>query len=288
MSKTISIALKAEMSGALSRLATCMKITRTDGNVYCFTTHDAPLLIDGLRYLPAASFNPTDIASASNLDTDNLTTEGILDSATITEDDLRAGYWDYAAFRIFKVNWSDLTMGDAKDRAGRLGEVTVHRQTFVAELLGLMESYAISIGELSCPTCRASLGDERCKVVLSAYGSPASNGTVTGTIDTADTDFFTLHDSAWTQAAGFFDEGIITLDFDTGPLSYEVKAYIPGTLVTKLPFAYDATGVTYTLTRGCDRTFTTCVNVFNNGANFRGEPWLRGNDKLVQVGRRTT
>ena len=109
MSKTISIALKAEMSGALSRLATCMKITRTDGNVYCFTTHDAPLLIDGLRYAPAASFNPTDIASASNLDTDNVTIEGVLVDDAITEDDLRAGYWDYAAFRIFKVNGDKTT-----------------------------------------------------------------------------------------------------------------------------------------------------------------------------------
>lgn len=281
MTKSISVNLKAEMTGALSKLATCMRLERTDGNVYGFTTHDAPLTIDGVLYESAASFKPSDIASANNLDTDNLTIDGMLDSDTLTEDELRAGYWDYARFRIFQVNWSDLTMGDKKDRAGRLGNVSVHRQTFVAELLGLMEAYAISIGELTSPTCRASLGDSRCKFDLA--GSPSMS--VTGTIGTADTDFFTLHDPARTEADGYFDEGVITIDYPQGARSYEIKAYIVGTFVTKTPYAYDATGITYTMTRGCNRLWATCTGTFNNGVNFRGEPWLRGNDKLIQVGR---
>lgn len=281
MTKSISVNLKAEMTGALSKLATCMRLERSDGNVYGFTTHDVPLTIDGVRYEPAASFNPTDIASANNLDTDNLTVEGAISSATLTEDELRAGYWDYARFRIFQVNWSDLTMGDKKDRAGRLGNVSVHRQTFVAELLGLMEAYAISIGELTSPMCRASLGDARCKFDLA--GSPSMS--VTGTITTGDTDFFTLHDAARTEADGYFDEGVITLHYATGDLSYEVKAYIVGTWITKTPWAYDATGIAYTMTRGCDRRFETCRDTFGNVVNFRGEPWLRGNDKLIQIGR---
>lgn len=283
MTKSISVNLKAEMTGALSKLATCMRLERLDGNVYGFTTHDVPLTIDGVRYEPAASFNPSNIVSANNLDTDNLTIEGAIDSATLTEDELRAGYWDYARFRIFQVNWSDLTMGDKKDRAGRLGNVSVHRQTFVAELLGLMESYAISIGQLSSPMCRASLGDARCKFDLA--GSPSMS--VSGIIDTADTDFFTLHDSARTEADGYFDEGVITIHYDSGDLSYEVKAYVIGVWITKTPWAYDATGIAYTMTRGCDRRFETCRDTFNNVVNFRGEPWLRGNDKLIQVGRRS-
>lgn len=281
MTKSISVNLKAEMTGALSKLATCMRLERLDGNVYGFTTHDVPLTINGVRYEPAASFNPSNIVSANNLDTDNLTIEGAIDSATLTEDELRAGYWDYARFRIFQVNWSDLTMGDKKDRAGRLGNVSVHRQTFVAELLGLMEAYAISIGELTSPMCRASLGDARCKFDLA--GSPSMS--VTGTITTGDTDFFTLHDAARTEADGYFDEGVITLHYATGDLSYEVKAYIVGTWITKTPWAYDATGIAYTMTRGCDRRFATCRDTFGNVVNFRGEPWLRGNDKLIQIGR---
>lgn len=287
MTKSISTNLKAELTGALSKIATCMWLQRQDGNVYGFTTHDQTLTIDGVDYEPAASFNPTDIASANNLDTDNLSVEGVIDSTTLTEDELRAGYWDYARFRIFQVNWNDLTMGDKKDRAGHLGNVSVHRQTFVAELLGLMEAYATSIGELSTPMCRASLGDRRCKVDITAIGSPPASGVVTGTIVTADTDFFTLHDAARTEADGYFDEGVITIHYASGDLSYEVKAYVVGTWITKTPWAYDATGIDYTMTRGCNRRFETCRDVFNNVVNFRGEPWLKGNDKLIQVGRRS-
>lgn len=283
MTKAISFNLKAEMAGALSKLATCMRVERTDGNVYGFTTYDKKLTIDGLDYEPAATFNPTDVASANNMDVDNLSVEGFLSSEAITEDELRAGRWDYALFRIFQVNWNDLTMGDKKMRAGHFGEVQVHRQSFVVELLGLMDAYTTSIIEITSPGCRASLGDARCKVNLA--GSPSF--TVTGTIDTADTDFFTLHAADRTEADGYFDEGRITLHYATGDLSYEVKAYIVGTWITKTPFAYDATGVTYTMTKGCNRTLDTCRDVFNNVVNFRGEPWLRGPDALIQIGRRS-
>lgn len=282
MTKSISLNLRAEMTGALSRLATCMKLTRVDGNVYGFTTHDKPLTINGVRYESTASFSPTDIASASTMDTDNLTVEAILSSDTLSEDELRAGYWDYAQFRIFIVNWSDLTMGDAKERKGRLGEVRAGRLAFTAELLGLLNAYTTSIGVTTQPLCRASLGDSRCQYQFG--GSPAE--LVSGTIESAGTDFFTLNDSARTEADAFFDEGVITLEYDSGPLSYEVKAYIVGTWITKTPFAYDATGVNYTMQRGCTRTLAACTS-FGNVVNFQGEPWLRGNDALLQIGRRT-
>lgn len=285
MTKSVSVELKAEMTGALQRIAICMRIERTDGNVYGFTTHDKPLTIDGVTYEPAASFRPSDIASGSDLDTDNLTVEGVLDSTSITEDDLRAGRWDHAAFRIFAVNWSDLTMGEYKMRAGTLGEAQAHRHFFSIELLGLMENYSVAIGVVTQPMCRASLGDSRCKVDISAIGSPATSGTVTGTIDTAGTDFFTLNDSARTEADGYFDEGVITFTSgENNGLSFEVKAYVVGVWITKTPFPYDATGADYTMTRGCDRRFATCSGTFNNAINFRGEPWLRGNDKMVQRG----
>jgi len=284
MTKSVSFDLKAEYSGALSQIATFMRIERSDGRVFCFTTHDSTLEVDGETYFSAASFSPTDIESGGNMETDNLTVEGILSSDSITEDDLRAGRWDYAQFRIFQACWSNLALGVRKLRAGRFGEVSVHRNTFTVELLGMMNAYDTNIINLTSPLCRTSLGTELCGVNIGA-GSPGFPP-VTGTIDTADSDFFTLHDAARTEPDAFFDEGVITFTSgDNVGISLEVKAYIVGLWITKLPFPYDATGATYTMTRGCDRRFSTCCNVFNNGARFRGEPWLRGNDALVQVGR---
>jgi len=285
MTKSVSNALKAEMAGRLSRLATCMKITRMDGTVYGFTTHDKPLTIDGVVYESAASFTPTDVASSNTMDVDNLSVEGILSSDSITEDDLRAGRWDYAAFQIFQVNWADLTMGNKKNRAGRLGEVSVHKSTYVVELLGLMDSYSTSIIEVTSPGCRANLGDARCKFNLA--GSPSM--IFGGTVDSTDTDFFGIHLSDRAEPDGYFDEGKITfLSGDNAGLSFEVKAYIVGFLITKTPFPYDAAGASYTIQRGCNRQFSTCRDTFNNAVNFVGEPWLRGPDALLQIGRKTS
>ncbi len=292
MSKTFSITLLQELRQQTTHLATCMLVTRQDGAIYGFTSFDKKLTIGGVDYLPGSSFNTSDIESGNNLDTDNLSVGGVLSSYAITEDELRAGRWDYADFRIFQVNYNDLSMGDKKDRAGHLGEVSVNRTTFIAELLGMMEAYGTSIGEITQPACRANLGDARCKVNLA--GSP--NFTVSGVVDIMLSDFFTMSDSDRTEGNTYFDEGILTLHYDTGDIRYEVKAYITtggspatgGTWVTKTAVAYDATGVAYTMTRGCNRLLSTCRDVFNNVANFRGEPWLRGGDALVQIGRHGT
>lgn len=284
--KTYPVNLQLHLMQECATLATCVLVTRTDARVFAFTTHDRPLTIGGVDYLPAASFNPTDIAQGNNLDSDDNSIEGLLASDTITEDDIRAGRWNYFTWRRFQVNWNDLTFGQKKDGTGKAGEITCGRSTFIAELLGLISGYQTSIGDLTSSMCRYSLGDANCTYVFQP------GDLVTGTIVTADSDFFTLHDAARTEANGFFDEGVIQF---TGPggnpligFRYEVKAYLVGLWVTKTSIAYDATGAQYQMTRGCNRLFATCVGSFANGINFGGEPWLQGADKMLQFARTPT
>jgi uncharacterized phage protein (TIGR02218 family) len=292
--KTYSVALRGHLRKSVTHLATCIRFTRRDLRVYGFSDHDKLLTIGGIDYHPAASFNPSDIESGSNLDTDNLSMEGVVNSDYLTEDELRAGRWDYAEFRVFQVNYLDLSMGEKKDGAGHLGEVRMKR-TFVADMLRLMEAYATSAGKITQATCRTNLGSTECGVDLGGtvndYGSPGVGSpglamTVTGTIGSAGADRFTLTDGNRTEPSGFFDEGVLTITSGIAiGLQYEVKAYTQGQWTTKTRLAYDMTGFTYTMTMGCDRRFSTCSGVFGNASNFRGEPNLRGNDVLMQVGR---
>lgn len=285
--KTIPILLESELRRSNARLARCMRLERRDGNIYCFTTNTKPLIVEGDAYYPGASFMGSDIASGSNLDTDDLQVEGILDSDYLTEDDLRAGRWDFADFQIFDVNWASPSDGKLKLRAGHLGKVQVTSLGFTAELLGLMEAYSTSLGKITQPGCRTSLGTGECSV------QPAS---VTSVITLCETDFFTLTDNTLTQDDGFFDEGIITfLDGPAAGIRREIKAYINtglgsppvgGLFVTKTSVPYDVTGAAYTMTEGCPRTWAACTERFNNAVNYRGEPWLRGNDVLIAVGRK--
>ena len=87
--------------------------------------------------------------------------------------------------------------------------------------------------------------------------------------------------------SGYFDYGVMTMTSGANNgLAMEVKSYVVGQITLQLPFPYTvAAGDTYSLTAGCDRSFSTCKDRFNNVRNFRGEPYLPGFDKLIQVGR---
>lgn len=43
-----------------------------------------------------------------------------------------------------------------------------------------------------------------------------------------------------------------------------------------------AAGDTFTVTAGCDKTFATCHDRFDNVVNFRGFPHIPGNDFVIR------
>lgn len=284
--KTISIALAAHIAQPTTTLATCWRVTLTNGSVYGFTDHDKDIDFESITYRSSTGYSATDVASANNLDVDNLEVQGVLESPSITEDDLRAGIWDGAEIKIFQVNWADLTMGGLNLRIGHIGQVVIGRGTFRAELLGLTQAYTRSIGEITSAACRATLGDARCGINLTSGGSPELF-TQTGTVDAFDAVTIVLTDAARTEATSFFQYGVLT--FTSGAnlgLSFEVKDSASGSITLQLPPPYAvAVGDAYTAVAGCDKKLRTCIDRFNNVVNFRGEPYLQGLDKLVQVGR---
>lgn len=169
--KVISAALAAHLTQDTTTLVTAVKVTRQDGVVLAYTTHDRALTFDcdglGLvTYQPQGGYNRSAIASQLGLATDNLELEGLFDDDAITEADLLTGRYDNAELKFMLVNWQDLTQGVLKLRRGYIGQITLHRETYVAEIRGLMDAYGQIIGELYTPDCRADLGDQRCKVVL--------------------------------------------------------------------------------------------------------------------------
>lgn len=278
--KTISAALEAHLALETTTLATCWKVTLVNGTVHGFTSHDRDLVVSGVTYKASTGLLPSAISSGADLAVDNLDVVGALDASVITEADLNAGKWDYATVEIFQVNWADLTQGTIKLRNGKLGEIRFGRQQYSAELRGLTQLLQQAVGELYSATCRADLGDARCKITLASF-------TVTGTI-TSVTSNRVFTDSGRGEGSAWFEGGKIT--FTSGPnngLSMEVKSFAAGgqfTLQLEMPFTVQA-GNTYSVHAGCRKRFTEdCKNKFNNVVNFRGEPHVPGNDKLLEVG----
>lgn len=275
--KIISAELTAHLAGEVTTLAMCWKLTRTDSVVMGFTDHDKDLEIDGVDYSASSGFTPTAVANTSNLSVDNLDVDGMLDADVISEEDVMAGIYDFAEIEVFQVNYSDLTQGILQLRRGWLGEVTLKNHQFVAEIRGLTQRLSQNIGELYSPSCRARLGDSRCKVNMATH-------THTGTITSVESNSV-LYDTARTEDNGIFTFGKIT--FTSGGnngLSMEVKEYTVGKLVLALPMPYTAmAGDSYSIEEGCDKTLATCKNTFNNVVNFRGEPHVPGLDRIFET-----
>lgn len=190
--RTITAGMEAHIQGEQTSLVMCWHLIRRDGLTLYNTEHDQPLVIDGNTYKAETGFLRTNAAQSSDLAVDNMEAHGLLDTADITEDDLRAGLWDDARVRVFMVNWADLTMGKLWFPGDRIGRVTCTRGQFNAELFGLTKAYDNQLGELYSASCRYTLGDARCTKDLTAF-------THTGTIEGVADDGQTLTDSARTE-----------------------------------------------------------------------------------------
>jgi uncharacterized phage protein (TIGR02218 family) len=272
--KPISLALKAHYASGSRTLATCWKATRTDGVIVASTSLNRDLVIDGLTYLARAGYTHSQITNGSQLAPDNLELEGILASPLITEEDLRAGRWDYAKVEIFEINFEDLAAGKLDLRTGTLGEVRAGRTKFVAELRGLLQHLSRRIVQLVTATCPYDLGDAGCKVNLAAV-------TVTGTVDSvASAREFT--DAARTEATDWFTGAkVLWLTGQNAGLSMEVSRSTSAGVFTLhhfMPYPI-APGDTYSVPAGCAKRFTEdCVGKFANGINFGGDEDLPGSD----------
>lgn len=273
--RVISPQLESHIAGGTTTLATCWKISRADGTEMGFTDHNADLSIDSLTYGSIAGFTPTTLENKSNMSVDNMDVEGQTFPTKITEADLLAGKYDYAEVEIFLVNYEDLAQGKMVMKRGRLGEVRLNRNFFTAEIRGLTQHLSQTIGEVYSPSCRAVLGDSRCKVNIASFTHAA---TVTAVTDNA---IFTA--GALTQGAGYFVGGEVEwTSGNNDGLKMEVKEFADGQIVLALAMGQSIqVGDTFNAVAGCDKTRGTCINKFSNILNFRGEPDVPGMDAIL-------
>jgi uncharacterized phage protein (TIGR02218 family) len=278
--KSASAVLAAHLEQEVTALATCWRLTRTDGLVLGFTDHDRDLVIESLTYRAASAYSRSAIASRAGLAVDNLDLEGLLDSDAISEEELRAGRFDRAAVEVFLVNWQALGQGVVRLRRGTLGEVRLQGGLYRAELRGMAQALTAPAVEVYTPECRADLGDHRCQVDLAALTVPGSVASA------ADRRTFTTSDvtDPLPGASGLYNGGVLSwISGANAGMSMEVKSWdAPSrTLVLFLPMPYPIeVGDAFTGHPGCDKRLATCRDVFANVLNFRGEPFVPGLDAL--------
>ena len=276
MAKTISAALAQHLADEATTLATCWQITRRDGVVLGFTDHVRDLAVDGVTYQAASGYTRTAIRGTADLAVDNLDVESVFSDDGITEEDLRAGRYDFAEVRMFLVNYQDLSQGILKLRRGWLGEVTIRDGIYVAELRGMTQRPQMTVGEVYAPDCSADLGDARCGVDLSALEESATVDAVTGA---------TAFETTLVQATGWYDGSELTWTGGANAgQTVAVRSWVAesGTLSLFLPALYPMQADdAFTIRPGCDKSFATCRAKFDNAVNFRGFPHVPGADQVL-------
>lgn len=263
---------------SVSSFATCWKLQCRNGLSLGFTDHDNNITYAETTYIAHSGFTPTALASRSDLGIDNMEVAGLLDASAITSDDIMAGVYDHAEVTIFRIDFANTNAEPQHLSTGWLGEITLHDGRFSAQLHGISQALNAHVGSLFSPTCRAQLGDSACGVDMSTRH-------VSGTL-THITSRAIIRDSARTEVAETFRYGLMTFTSgDNAGISREVRMHQSAgifTLFLPLPYAAQA-GDNYTITQGCDRTFSTCCTRFNNAINFRGEPHIPGLDKMFET-----
>ena len=260
----------------VTTLAFCWRLARRDGVVLGFTSHDRDLIIDGLVYRAAPGMRPSAIALASDFAPDSVELAGALTHGALTDTDLAAGRWDGAQLQLFAADWQQPASARLPFIEGSLGDITLSDSGFEVELRGAATILDAAVVENCSPHCRASLGDARCRVDMSARELIVE-------VEAADDTELTLdrvlktHDFAhgtlrWIDGANAaIDQPILA--------NHENRL----TLAQAPPFAVTP-GTRVRLREGCDRQFESCTQRFANGVNFRGEPHLPGNDVLIRYG----
>jgi len=279
--KSLPPGLQAHLDGATTTLCWCWKMTRRDGAVQGFTDHDEAVSFDGVTYEAATGFTASDVQSSLNLAVDNLTVTGALSSASLDEDDLAAGLYDDAELELWRVNWTAAAQRVLM-RKGNLGQVSRGKTAFQAELRGLAHKLNQTVGRAYGYSCDADLGDARCTVNL-ATPDFTGNGTVANAVDARRLTASGLD----AYANGWFSGGkIVFASGANAGRAMEVKRHALSAGIVTLELwqamsAPIAPGDAFTVTAGCDKQFSTCKSKFDNAVNFRGFPYMPGNDAVV-------
>lgn len=277
MTRTLSSNLRAHFASETTTIATLWKVTRQDTTVLGFTNHDADIVYDGVTYMAATGFTPSEIALKDDFSVTNHDVQSILDSSAITEADLLAGVYDYAEIQVMMVNYKAVADGVVILNRGWTGQVQVRDNTFIAEVRGLTQKINQQTGNIYSPLCRAILGDAKCTVNLASF-------TVASEVEEVNSGI-SFTDSALTQDPGYFTGGeVVWTSGNNDGLRMEVKDFLSGKITLALPMPYTIeVGDEFDIIAGCDKTHTTCKTKFSNLLNFRGEPHVPGQDTILET-----
>ncbi|MDG5748241.1 DUF2163 domain-containing protein [Qipengyuania sp. XHP0207] len=260
-------------AGELDTAAAWWRVFRRDGVALGFTTHDRDLWFDGLLHRAAPGMLPSAIRRTIGFEDDESEVEGALTHDSIRAADLSAGLFDGARVVSGIVDWE--TFERAMLYGGSIGAIAQEGGSFSAQLHSAKADLAVDIVPVSSPTCRARFCGPGCALAPAAFERVSRIVAVDRarnrlTLDLASHEDYALGEL---RLMGGARTGMTMRILDADSTSVTVDSPIEDSLMV---------GVQVRIREGCDRTIASCADRFDNAHNFRGEPFLPGNDLLAQ------
>ncbi len=170
MPRYIPIALKDHLASDATTTCYLLRIQSTTQGYppYGVTSLDRNVVYDdgngSIEYVAAVGAEPTALQANGDLSVDNAEATSLMPEfdVPISEEDIRAGVYDFASFSLMLVNYTDLTQGHVLLRQGTLGRISINDDglSIVQELRGKSATLKQSMCEKDSLSCRAPFGSQ--------------------------------------------------------------------------------------------------------------------------------
>ncbi len=255
----------------VTTFAICWKLKLKNNLELGFTDFARDLEIENLIYKARSGFRSSSIDNHSAISQDNFEVGGFLDSEDIKKKDILEGLYDNAYLEVFVIDYQNINNDKVILKTGYLGDIKMLDNQFVSEVRGVSYKLSNMIGQLYSPTCRAEFCDSKCKLKRPKFIECNIISIEDGIKLKLDQEINNpLYNYGFIEIIGR-NNHIVSI----GIRSCDKEIIYLTTALRNQNFPMKCK-----IYLGCDKTFATCCDVFNNAINFRGEPHMPGIDAI--------
>lgn len=285
--KNVPAGLQTHLNGNATTTCRLLRIqtSESEPTVLGFTTLDRPVVYDDgdgeVTYYPLNGFDPTAFRNDTGYSVDNAEAYALISDDVepgITIEDIEAGLLDDATWKCYLVNFESPSDGHVLLDAGDVGPVrTRYGMVWIPELLSHIVRLRQPIGHVDSITCRA------------IFGTPADSQTGCG-IDAS-----TLWVSGEVTSVGAETDRVFTADVEASSSGISAPArvrWLTGDNVGRNLAWVESinsdeiilgeptlkpiqVGDTFEIRPDCRKRYLQdCIGIWNNGINFKGEPYI--------------
>jgi uncharacterized phage protein (TIGR02218 family) len=269
MGKQIPTALLTHYQQDMTTTCLLTRIRTKSGSLYGFTDLDVSVTYNPATVDPGATgdawgslvhtadnggFSMARLEAAADLNINNTELSGVIGDTGITQQQVRAGLFDFSDVRIYRVNYMDLTQGHELIAAGVAGETTYTENGWKTEFRSLTQILKQPETDMWTIACPKQFGSATYK---GSTGCPKAFTWTSGTVTSLGTDTQRQFSSALAPADGYYTIGVVVWDTgDNAGAQMEVDSNISGLFSLSLPMDNAIkVGDTFRVRKDCNKVY---------------------------------